>query len=88
MRLAWRFLICWHERLGSTYSCREILRVWYAQYVFPQFVNNKVRFPVGQLLVENFVFVNFVMQYPNRVLCIGKTFPNFVLLSVGSDILN
>ena len=55
---------------------------------FPQFVNNKVCFPVGQLLVENFVFVNFVMQYPNRVLCIGKTFPNLVLLSVGSDILN
>ena len=74
MRLAWRFLICWHERLGSTYSCREILRVWYAQYVFPQFVNNKVHFPVGQLLVENFVFVNFVMQYPNRVLRIEKHF--------------
>lgn len=33
---------------------------------FPQFVNNKVCFPVGQLLVENFVFVKFALQQSRK----------------------
>ena len=40
--------------------------MWYAQYVFPQFVNNKVRFPVCSLLVENFVFVKFALQQSRK----------------------
>ena len=74
--------------MGSADSCWGLFWGGEAPYVFSPFLDNKSFFPLGQLFGVKFVFVNFLMQYPNRVLCIGKTFPNFVLLSVGSDILN